>query len=111
MLKHLPPEPMLTTWPCFTEAMYLLGAAGGHHCQSFLWKLVEDGHLKLHDMTAAEMKRMNELMRKYQDTPMDMADASLVVLADSMSLKQIFTIDSDFYIYRLADGSKLEVIP
>ncbi len=111
MLKHLPPEPMLTTWPCFTEAMYLLGAAGGYHFQSFLWKLVEDGHLKLHDMTAAEMKRMNELMRKYQDTPMDMADASLVALADSMSLKQIFTIDSDFYIYRLADGSKLEVIP
>lgn len=73
--------------------------------------MVEDATLKLHNLTASEMKKMNALRRKYQDTPMDMADASLVVLAESMRLKQIFTIDSDFYIYRLSDGSKLEVIP
>ncbi|WP_417908942.1 type II toxin-antitoxin system VapC family toxin [Candidatus Electronema sp. PJ] len=110
-LKSLPPEPMLTTWPCFTEAMYLLGAAGGYRFQSFLWKLAEDETLKLHDLTFFEMKKMNALMKKYQDTPMDMADASLVTLADSRRLKQIFTIDSDFRIYRLADGSQLEIIP
>ena len=27
--QHLPSGPLLTTWVCFTEAMYLLGAAGG----------------------------------------------------------------------------------
>jgi len=27
--QGLPAEPLLTTWPCFTEAMYLLGAVGG----------------------------------------------------------------------------------
>jgi hypothetical protein len=97
-LKTLPPEPMLTTWPCFTEAMHLLGAAGGYRFQSFLWKLIED-------------EKMNKLMQKYEDTSMDLADASLVVLAETMQMKQIFTIDSDFYIYRLADGSRLEVIP
>jgi predicted nucleic acid-binding protein len=111
ILKHLPPEPMLTTWPCFTEAMHLLGAAGGYRFQSFLWKLAEDAKLRLHDMTEEEIKRMNDLMRKYQDTPMDLADASLVVLAETMQMKRIFTIDSDFHIYRLADGSSLEVIP
>lgn len=110
-LKTLPPEPMLTTWPCFTEAMHLLGAAGGYRFQSFLWKLTEDEKLRMHDMTAEEIKRMNDLMRKYQDTPMDLADASLVVLAEKMQMKRIFTIDSDFHIYRLADGSSLEVIP
>ena len=41
---------------------------------------------------------------------MDLADASLVAVADSRSIRQIFTLDSDFYMYRLADGSTLEVI-
>src|SRR5229473_1268025 len=33
--------PMLTTWPAFTEAMYLLGEAGGWLAQDTLWALVE----------------------------------------------------------------------
>ena len=41
---------------------------------------------------------------------MDLADASLVVAAESRSLQQIFTIDDDFYVYRLSDGSTLDVI-
>ncbi len=41
---------------------------------------------------------------------MDLADASLIAAAEALSLKRIFTIDSDFYVYRLADGSSLEVI-
>ena len=41
---------------------------------------------------------------------MDLADASLVVVAESRGYRRLFTIDSDFYIYRLADGSVLEVV-
>jgi len=54
---------------------------------------------------------MAALMRKYQDQPMDLADASLVVVAESRSFRRIFTLDSDFHIYRLADGSALQVLP
>lgn len=56
-------------------------------------------------------ERMNTLMKKYQDTPMNSTDASLVSVADNLKLKQIFTIDSDFFVYRLADGSEFEIIP
>ena len=49
-------------------------------------------------------------MKQYQDVPMDLADASLISIAESRGYTRIFTIDSDFYIYRLADGSVLEVI-
>jgi predicted nucleic acid-binding protein len=42
---------------------------------------------------------------------MDLADASLVVVAESISLHRVFTLDSHFRIYRLADGSALELIP
>lgn len=39
---------------------------------------------------------MRSLMEKYRDTPMDLADASLVALAETRGLKRIFTLDSDF---------------
>jgi uncharacterized protein len=42
---------------------------------------------------------------------MDLADASLVVVAEIRGLRVVFTTDSDFHIYRLADGSALEVVP
>lgn len=111
MLDTLPPEPMLTTWPCLTEAMHILGSIGGYRYQSVLWKLVKDGNLELHDLTPSETNKMKMLMKKYQDKPMDLADASLVALAESMKFRHIFTIDSDFLIYRLSDGSMLETVP
>jgi predicted nucleic acid-binding protein len=109
--QRLPSGPMLTTWVCFTEAMYLLGAVGGYRYQATLWHLRSAERLVLHDLTTAEADRMAVLMERYQDTPMDLADASLVVVAESRALRRVFTIDSDFHIYRLADGSALEVVP
>src|SRR2546430_3456855 len=109
--QRLPSSPLLTTWVCFTEAMYLLGAVGGYRYQAALWHLRSAGRLVLHDLTAAEADRMAVLMERYQDTPMDLADASLVVVAESRALHRVFTTDSDFHIYHLADGSTLEVVP
>ena len=51
------------------------------------------------------------LMEEYRDTPMDLADASVVAAAESRSLRRVFTVDSDFYVYRLKDGTALEVLP
>jgi predicted nucleic acid-binding protein len=50
-------------------------------------------------------------MAQYQDKPMDLADASLVALAETVGYTRIFSIDSDFYVYRLVDGTALEVMP
>ena len=41
---------------------------------------------------------------------MDLGDASLVAMAESRGYHNLFTIDSDFYIYRLADGSVLKIV-
>lgn len=111
MAKRLPSGAMLTTWPCFTEAMYLLEDAGGYRYQAELWRLQTAHRLIIHTFTAIEVRLMAILMEKYQDTPMDLADASLMAAADKRSSRRIFTLDSDFYIYRLTDGSALEVIP
>ena len=110
-LAQLPPDDLLTTWPCLTEAMYLLGSVGGFRYQSKLWQLIEDGDLFLHNLSDSDFDQMKTLMEKYKDTPMDFADASLVVAAEILKLGQVFTFDSDFRIYRLTDGSVLEIVP
>jgi predicted nucleic acid-binding protein len=109
--KGLPPGALLTTWCCFTEAMYLLGEVGGYRYQSELWRLRTAGRLVFHDLAAVEIDRMAALMEKYRDAPMDLADASLMVVAESCSLRRVFTLDSHFRIYRLTDGSSLDLIP
>jgi predicted nucleic acid-binding protein len=54
---------------------------------------------------------MYALMLRYQDTPMDLADASLVACAETLNQKRIFTLDSDFYVYRFRDVEGFEVLP
>ena len=68
------------------------------------------GFLLLHNLSAAEQRRMRALMAQYANTPMDLADASLVTAAESLGLRQVLTLDDDFYHYRLADGTVLEVL-
>ena len=53
---------------------------------------------------------MAQLMAQYHDRPMGSADASLVAAAESLSWRQVFTLDGDFYNYRLNDGTTLEVL-
>ena len=110
-MAQLADETMLTTWPCFTEAIYLLGSRGGYRYQAQLWRLYTAGELHLHRASSNEITRMRILMETYQDTPMDLADASLVAVTESLNLTSIFTIDSHFYIYRLNNGRPLQVIP
>jgi len=110
VVRGLPPAPLLTTWPCFTEAMYLLDGLGGYPLQGRLWQARSEGKLLLLDIARAEADRMDVLMRQYQNVPMDLADASLVAVAEARGFRRLFTMDSDFHIYRLADGAVLEVV-
>ena len=109
--QALPNQPMLTTWCCVTETMYFLAKIDGYSAQAKLWEWIFSGDLELHSLSASETVRMAELMKKYADTPMDLADASLMVLAESRNIQQILTLDSDFYVYRKADGTALQCFP
>lgn len=50
-------------------------------------------------------------MDRYRDVPMDLADASLVAIAEVLNQRQIFTLDRDFYIYRLCGNQSFEIVP
>lgn len=53
---------------------------------------------------------MAVLVEQYRDRPMHAADASLIAVAETRGYTQVFSVDSDFYVYRLADGTALEVV-
>jgi predicted nucleic acid-binding protein len=105
------PLPLTTSWPAFTEAIYLLGRAAGWPAQEALWKLVDRGILKLADLTPELTARAADLMRRYQDHPMDLADATLVALAEYRGDKLILSLDAHFRSYELRGRRHLRVIP
>lgn len=103
--------PLVTTWACMTEAMYLVRRLGGWSFQRELWGLWESSLLTLSDLPHGSERQLLALMEKYQDTPMDLADASLVLLADELKTSQVFTLDSDFRIYPTLDGGSFDIVP
>lgn len=103
-------DPLITVWPAFTEAMYLLG--GSWRAQKALWSRLETDALALAPLDAADAPRMRELMEKYRDLPMDLADAALVRVAEREGFSRIFTLDRrHFSIYRPGRRRRFAVLP
>jgi len=103
--------PLITTWPAFTEAMYLLARAGGIRAQRALWRLVSTDRLVVADLSPSAVNRSARLMDQYADRPMDLADATLVALAEERGDRRILTLDADFQIYRFRGRQRFETIP
>jgi predicted nucleic acid-binding protein len=104
-------EPLVTSWPVIAEAMHMLGKYEGWRGQRQLLDMMTAGDLLLVNLERNHVDRIRALMDKYSDVPMDFADASLVVLAESLHESRIFTLDSDFHIYRLNDKNPFDVVP
>lgn len=103
-------SPLITSWPVLTESFYLLG--DWHKGQRELWDFIMAGGLDVYDIPASDYSRIKELMGKYADKPMDLADASLVLIAEIEKIKTIFTLDKgDFSVYRPRHCKCLEIIP
>ena len=92
-------EPLITTYTVITETCYLLARGGGTPAQcSFLREVAQEA---FEELRSRHVARMVELMEQYADLPMDMADASLVVLAEYLGHGRILTLSQrDFNIYR-----------
>jgi predicted nucleic acid-binding protein len=91
--------------------MYLLARAGGIHAQRALWRLVHTDRLVIADLSLSAVERSSRLMDKYADLPMDLADATLVALAEEDGHRTVFTLDSDFSVYRIRGRQPFRTIP
>ena len=101
---------MLTTWPVVTEAMFLLQDAAGWRAQRLLWDVIQTRDVEVVDISPL-VDRVVELMRKYSDQPMSLADASIVAVAEARSIKTVFSLDSDFTVYRYRGREPFRVVP
>lgn len=103
-------SPLLTTCPCLTEAMYLALHRGGWMLQKQLGRLIVNKLLIIYEIQEGDFSRLLELMEQYQDRPMDLADATLVLVAEKTGNQQILTLDSDFLFYRIGNRDSFDVI-
>jgi hypothetical protein len=94
-------EPIITTWPVLTEASYmLLGRLGVEALIRFMQSYAA-GAFRLFDLNPGHAPRIQALLRRYADQPMDLADATLVVLAELLGDGRILSTDArDFRVYR-----------
>jgi hypothetical protein len=103
-------ESLATVWPPLVEAMYLL--ADLPRARQSLWEMLERGAIRLLPLDIADAPRMHELMDKYADQPMDMADAALIRVAEREGIRKIFTVDRrDFSVYRLNNRTRPTLLP
>lgn len=109
VLKNID-EPLFTTWPVLTEAFYLLGFSW--KAQDNLWEFIMRGGVEVLSIDSKMQIRCRDLMRKYRDLPMDLADGTLVALAETNNIENVFTLDHrDFQVYRFSRNQQFNLLP
>ncbi|MBI5750817.1 MAG: PIN domain-containing protein [Hydrogenophilales bacterium] len=97
---------LVSNWVVVTEVCYLLEFSVAAQLDFLRW--IAQGGLKLVELEEPALQHIPHAMDKYRDRPMDLADASLMVLSMQTGIRDIITFDSDFDFYRLPDRSKLK---
>jgi predicted nucleic acid-binding protein len=100
--------PLLTCEPVLAEAMHLLARL--HRAQDALFGLLENGALSIAFQINEHVPALRALHRKYRDTPMSLADACVVRMAELHARHAVFTLDSDFLVYRKHGRDPLALI-
>jgi predicted nucleic acid-binding protein len=94
-------EGLITTWPVLTEAVHLVSRWINVSTATALVAEVAEGDIAIWDLTPGSRAKLPALMRRYAELPMDLADASLVLLAEHLGHGRILTTDQrDFRTYR-----------
>ena len=101
---------LISSSAVITEAMHLAGRTRGG--PAALAELVERSRMRIYDLCQpAELREAAVLMERYGDTPMDFADATLVLLAGALELREVLTLDRrGFSTYRTEAGHAFHLI-
>ena len=98
---------MLTTWPVLAETCHFLP----ERTQIDLLRWAEAGGITVVELNESALSALADWKEKYFDLPMDLADASLIWVAQQTGVTDILTIDvRDFSVYRLANGKALRPV-
>jgi predicted nucleic acid-binding protein len=91
-------EPLMTCEAVLSECLHLTPECDPGAKR--LMALIQSGGLRLAFDLDDHFNAVAALLAKYQDVPMALADACLVRMSELHDRSQIFTVDSDFKIYR-----------
>lgn len=98
---------LLTNWPVLTEVCFFLNTVKKMAFLSF----VRHGGVVVHDIPLSELSLIINVFRKYQDRDVDLADASLIWLAENTGVTEIITVDrKDFETYRLSGKRRFSLV-
>lgn len=99
---------LITTIASLTETLHLLDFNRNAQIDFLDW--VNKGAVSIANIGNSDLDRIKYLIKKYQDLPMDFADACLVFLGEKLNINEIATIDRDFSIYRLKGRKKFKMV-
>jgi len=99
---------LISTWPVITETLHLLSFS--IEAQGNFLEWIDRGALDIENLHNSDIRYIKERMIKYSNLPMDLADASLMCIAEKFKIYNIISIDSDFNIYRTLKGKYLKNI-
>lgn len=91
-------EILVTTWPVVTEVSHMLDFSIQAQLDFLKW--IQIGGLELYQLTETDVDRIYQLIGKYRDVPMDLADATLIVVSEYLKTDRILSVDSDFQVFR-----------
>ena len=97
---------LVTTWPVVAEACALVGARR----QGLVLDWLDNPEVRICSIDEG-LAFMRAQMDDYADLPCDFADASLIYAAVQTGVREIWSLDSDFLVYRLPDRGRFKVIP
>ena len=90
--------PLLVCEPVLTEAIYLLARYSS--ARDALFQFLQNGALDVAFRIEEHVGALRKLLQKYGDTPMSLADACIVRMAEIHERHAVLTLDSDFSVYR-----------
>lgn len=94
-------EPLMTTCPVLVETTHLLFSRIGVPMTLGWLETIQAQGVAIFEPEPGDFPEMTRRMRQYADLPMDLADASLLLLAERLGHGRIVSTDQrDFQTYR-----------
>jgi len=101
--------PLVTCEAVITESCYLLRNLLG--ASEAVIENIAAGIFQIPFQLSRETAAVKQLLRKYKDRKIDLADACLIRLADQFGTADILTLDRDFAVYRWGKNKPFRVLP
>lgn len=96
---------LTTTWPVLTEVCYMLDFNRNTQLDFLDWIIA--GGLDVYNIQKWQIGGIKDWFSRYSDLPADLADCTLMEVAETENIGSIITLDRDFSVYKLNNGHYL----